>query len=66
MDRLTKLTHFLPIHETDSFERLAKLYIKKIVKLHGVPVSIVSDRNPRFISHFLEALLEGHGFSTRF
>ena len=46
VDRLTKLTHFLAICNNFSLDRLAKLYIS--VKLHGIPVSIVSDRDPRF------------------
>ena len=50
VDRLTKLAHFLPIRNNFSLDRLAELYINEIVKLHGVPVSIVSDRDPRFTS----------------
>ena len=46
VDRLTKLAHFLAIHSTFSLERLARLYIDEVVKLHGVPVMIVSDRDP--------------------
>lgn len=43
IDRFTKSAHFLPIRETSSLEKLAKLYVSEIVRLHGVPVSIVSD-----------------------
>ena len=70
VDRLTKSTHFLPINVEDSLEKLAKLYVDEIVRLHGVPVSIVSDRDPRFISRFwpsLQAALGTHlHFSTTF
>ncbi len=52
VDRLSKSTHFLPIRMDYSLERLAKMYIDEIVRLHGVPVSIVSDRDPRFTSRF--------------
>ena len=52
VDRLTKSAHFLPINVEDSLEKLAKLYVEEIVRLHGVPVSIVSDRDPRFTSRF--------------
>ncbi len=52
VDRLTKSTHFLPVRMDYSLEKLAKLYIDEIVRLHGVPVSIVSDRDPRFTSKF--------------
>ena len=52
VDRLTKSAHFLPINVEDSLEKLAQLYVDEIVRLHGVPVSIVSDRDPRFTSRF--------------
>ncbi|KAL0449159.1 UNVERIFIED_CONTAM: putative mitochondrial protein [Sesamum latifolium] len=47
-DRLTKLAHFLPIRLGDSLDKLAELYVSEIIRLHGVPISIVSDRDPRF------------------
>ena len=46
VDRLTKSAHFLAMNIKDSLPMLAKLYIEEIVRLHGVPVSIVSDRDP--------------------
>ena len=52
MDRLTKSAHFLAVRMTFTLERLCRLYIREIVRLHGVPVSILSDRDPRFIAHF--------------
>ena len=52
VDRLTKSAHFLPIRTTFSAEQLAELYIKEIVRLHGVPLSIVSDRDTKFTSRF--------------
>ncbi|KAL8104338.1 hypothetical protein AgCh_028521 [Apium graveolens] len=52
IDRLTKSAHFLPINERYSLEMLVKLYLDEIVTKHGVPVSIVSDRDPRFNSRF--------------
>ena len=45
VDRLTKSAHFLLIKITDSLEKLAELYVREVVRLHGVPVSIVSDRD---------------------
>nr|GFA79051.1 putative reverse transcriptase domain-containing protein [Tanacetum cinerariifolium] len=45
IDRLTKSAHFLPMKKTDSIEKLAQLYLKEIVCRHGVPVSIISDRD---------------------
>ena len=52
VDRLTKLAHFLSIQTSDFLDKLAYLYVTEIVKLHGVPVSIVLDRDPKFTSHF--------------
>ncbi|GJW59159.1 reverse transcriptase domain-containing protein [Tanacetum coccineum] len=48
VDRLTKSSHFLPMRENDPMEKLMKLYLKKVVTRHGVPVSIISDRDGRF------------------
>ena len=70
VDRLTKSAHFLPINVKDSLEKLAKFYVDEIVRLHGVPVSIVSDRDPRFTSRFWPSLQAALGtrlhFSTAF
>ena len=52
VDRLTKSAHFLVVWMTFKQEEFCKLYIREIVRLHGVPVSIVSDRDPRFIAQF--------------
>ena len=52
VNKLTKLTHFIPVRMDYSMDRLAKLYVKEIVRLHGVPLSIMSDRDPRFTSKF--------------
>ena len=70
VDRLTKLAHFLPVRTDYSLDKLAELYIKEIVRLHGIPVSIISDRDPRFILRFWGKLQEAMGtrlnFSTAF
>ncbi|GJT50065.1 putative reverse transcriptase domain-containing protein [Tanacetum coccineum] len=50
VDRLTKSAHFLPMKKTDSIEKLAQLYLKEIVCRHGVPVSVISDRDSLFTS----------------
>ena len=52
VDRLTKSAHFLPIRETTPVHELAEIFQRDIVRLHGMPVSIVSDRDTRFTSHF--------------
>ena len=55
VDRLTKPTHFLAMRMTFTLEEFCKLYIREIVRLHGVLVSIVSDWDPRFTAHFCES-----------
>lgn len=50
VDRLTKSMHFLPIKQTDSADKLARLHVKKIVILHGVPKAIISNKDGRFTS----------------
>nr|GEY04938.1 hypothetical protein [Tanacetum cinerariifolium] len=47
VDRLTKSAHFLPMREDDSMEKLTKLYLKEVVTRHGIPISIIFDRDPR-------------------
>ncbi|KAJ8759015.1 hypothetical protein K2173_003253 [Erythroxylum novogranatense] len=56
VDRLTKSAHFLAIKQTDSLHVLARKYIDEVVRLHGTPDSIVSDRDPRFTSRFWGSL----------
>ncbi|GJX73007.1 putative reverse transcriptase domain-containing protein [Tanacetum coccineum] len=52
IDHLTKSEHFIPTRETNSMETLTRLYIKEIVSRHGVPISIISDRDSHFTSRF--------------
>ena len=52
VDRMTKSSSFLAFKTTYSAEDYANLYLTKIVRLHGVPLSIISDRGPQFTSHF--------------
>ncbi|KAK9077950.1 hypothetical protein SSX86_002007 [Deinandra increscens subsp. villosa] len=56
VDRLTKSAHFLPIMETDGAPILAQIFLKEIVCRHGTPLSIISDRDTRFMSHFWQSL----------
>nr|GFC63517.1 putative reverse transcriptase domain-containing protein [Tanacetum cinerariifolium] len=58
VDRLTKSANFLPIREDYKTKKLARIYINEIVARHGVPVSIISDRDGRFASHLWQALQE--------
>ena len=52
VDRLTKSTHFLAVWMTFTLKEFYRLYIQEIVRLHGVPIPIVSDRDSRFTAHF--------------
>ena len=52
VDQLTKSAHFLTVRMTFTLEEFYRLYIREIVRLHGVSVSIVSDKDPRFTAHF--------------
>ncbi|KAD3640029.1 hypothetical protein E3N88_29252 [Mikania micrantha] len=61
VDRLTKSAHFLPIKETDKLEKLTRVYLKEIVSRHGVPISIISDRDSRFTAHFWKSLHKALG-----
>ena len=58
---MAKSAHFLPIQRTHSLEKLAELYKNEIVQLHGMLVSIVSDRDPRFTSSFWKSLHRAMG-----
>ncbi|GJT20631.1 putative reverse transcriptase domain-containing protein [Tanacetum coccineum] len=60
-DRLTKSAHFLPVKTTDSKEKLTQLYLKEIVCRHGVPISIISDKDNKFASRFWRSLQSALG-----
>ena len=61
VDRLTKSAHFIVVRMTFTLERFYRLYIREIVWLHGVPVSTVSDRDPRFTTHFWKSFQKAMG-----
>ncbi|KAD7117164.1 hypothetical protein E3N88_04432 [Mikania micrantha] len=61
VDRLTKSAHFLPIKETDKLDKLTRIYLKEVVTRHGVPISIISDHDSRFTSHFWKSLHKALG-----
>ena len=61
VDRFTKSAHFIAANEKWSMDKLANAYVKEIVRLHGVPLTIVSDRDSRFTSRFWRSLQEELG-----
>ena len=65
MERLTKSAYFIPINIRYSLERLTSLYVSQIVRLHSVPSSIVSNRDPSFTSRFWESLHKALGTKLR-
>ncbi|GJT17081.1 putative reverse transcriptase domain-containing protein [Tanacetum coccineum] len=61
VNRLTKSAIFTPMRETDPLDKLARLYLKEVVTRHGIPVSIICDRDPRFASNFWRSLQNALG-----
>ncbi|XP_071714444.1 uncharacterized protein [Rutidosis leptorrhynchoides] len=61
VDRLTKSAHFLAVSETTSLSKLAQMYLNEIVSRNGIPLSIVSDRDSRFVSNFWKSLQQNLG-----
>jgi transposase InsO family protein len=58
VDQLTKTAHFIAVHTTYSVQDYAELYVNQIVRLHGIPKTIVSDRGTQFVIRFWEQLHE--------
>ena len=66
VDKLTKSAHFLPVRTTFDAYRLAPIYVDEIIRLHRVPVSIVLDRDPKFVSRLWKILQRAMGTELRF
>nr|GFC53220.1 retrotransposable element Tf2 [Tanacetum cinerariifolium] len=66
VDRLTKSAHFLPIHKDYSVSRLAEIFQQEIVRLHGTPSAIISDRDLRFASRFWKGNWDDYTYLVEF
>ena len=65
VDRFTKMAHFTPCSKTISGEGMVHLLLNNVVRLHGLPDDVISDRGPQFVSHFWQRLLQTLGISVK-
>ena len=66
VDRLTKAAQFIPVKSTHKTDGIAKIFMKEIFKLHGLPKEIVSDRDVKFTSNFWKGLFADLGTKLNF
>ena len=66
VDRLTKVAHFIPVHTYYRGDKYADLYIKHVLRLHGVPRTIISDRGSQFVNQFWKCLHAAMGTSLSY
>ncbi|GJP69765.1 hypothetical protein CLOP_g778, partial [Closterium sp. NIES-67] len=61
VDRLTKMAHFIACQQKITAEQTAQLFIANVIRLHGLPTAIISDRDPKFTSNFWHHLWDQFG-----
>ena len=66
VDKLTKASHFIPVKSTYQTNAIAKIFMKEIFRLHGLPKAIISDRDPTFTSNFWKGLFANLGTKLNF
>ena len=65
VDRQTKMSHFIPCCKTITAEQTAHLFIQNVVRLHGLPDEVISDRGPQFIAKYYRRLMEILGIDVK-
>jgi transposase InsO family protein len=66
VDKITKAAHFIPLKTTHRAADVVDIFLKEVACLHGIPKTIVSDRDPKFTSNFWKGLFKGFGMNLSF